>query len=122
MLVVRAAESRADPICQLVGTEQTIRLDHLAFAMNPLGLHRIEPRTLLGQKTGDDPHSSFAAVLFDFPVTLANPAPDLSRLMCQLALSQINTNTFSCQEIRASGSTTQEIGSLWRSLGDRLQT
>src|SRR5215213_10353886 len=123
MFVVRAAESRADPICQLVSAEQTVGLDHLAFAMNPLGLHRIEPRTLLRQQTSDDPHS-FLRALFESPVVRTYLKRLTSRLMCQLALSQINTNTFlpSSLSVVLSGSTTLEIGSLWRLPGDRPQT
>src|SRR3712207_3681894 len=77
MFVVRAVESRADSLGELVGTQQCVGLDHLAFAMDPLGLHRIEPRTLLGQQASGDPHSGFTAAVFDLPVALPDPAPDL---------------------------------------------
>jgi hypothetical protein len=93
MFVVRTAESRAHSLDQLVGAKQTVGLDHLALAMNPLGLYCIEPRTLLGQQTTDDPHP-FLLALFESPVAPAYLKRLTSRLMCQLALSQINTNTF----------------------------
>src|SRR5215216_6166816 len=48
MLVVRTPKDCADPIGQLVGPQQAVGLDHLALAVDPSGLHRIEPRTLLG--------------------------------------------------------------------------
>src|SRR5215207_452704 len=76
MLVVRTLECRADPLGQLVGTEQTRWLDHLAFAVNPFGLDRVEPRALLGQQTSDDPHST--TTLFDFSVVRTDPTPDLT--------------------------------------------
>src|SRR5215207_8748806 len=74
VLVVRTSKSRADPLGQLVGTKQTLGLDHLAFAVNPLGLDRVEPRALLGQQTTDDPHSRTAAALFDLSVVSSDPA------------------------------------------------
>src|SRR5215207_4889839 len=76
MFVVRTVESRADPLGQLVGAQQTVGLNHLAFAMNPLGLHRIEPRALLGQQTTDDPHP-FLLALFEGPVVRSDPPSDL---------------------------------------------
>src|SRR3712207_4872862 len=76
MLVVRTLECRADPLGQLVGTEQTRGLDHLAFAVNPFGLDCVEPRALFGHQTGDDPHST--TTLFDSSVVRTDPAPDLT--------------------------------------------
>src|SRR5215203_1230400 len=76
MLVVRALECRADPLGQLIGTEQTRGLDHLALAVDPFGLDCVEPRALLGQQTTNDPHSTTA--LFDFSVVRTDPAPDLA--------------------------------------------
>src|SRR5215207_9383715 len=49
MLVVRTPECRADSLGQFVGTEHSIGLYNLALAVDPLGLYRIEPRTLLWQ-------------------------------------------------------------------------
>src|SRR3712207_6618879 len=77
MLIVRTLECRADPPGQLVGTEQTRGLDHLALAVNPFGLDGVEPRALLGQQTSDDPHSTMTT-LFDFSVVRTDPAPDLT--------------------------------------------
>src|SRR5919112_106086 len=76
MLVVRTSECRANPICQLVGTQQTVRLDHLPLAVNPFGLYRIEPWASLGQQTGDYPHSP--PTLLDSPVVRSDPTPDLA--------------------------------------------
>src|SRR5215211_5988104 len=77
MFVVRAVESCADSFGQFVGAEQTVGLYHLTFAMNPLGLHSIEPRTLLGQQTTDDPHP-FLLALFQSPVAPTDPAANLA--------------------------------------------
>src|SRR5688500_4118251 len=76
MLVVRTIEGSTHSSGQLVSREQSIGLDYLALAMNPLGLHRIEPRALLGQQTSDDPHPLYLA-LFQSPVVGTDPAPDL---------------------------------------------
>jgi hypothetical protein len=89
---VRTSEGRADSICQLVGVEQSVGFDHLAFAVDPLGLDRVEPRTLLGQQRQ-------VTILTPEPLTLTSRLclpiqRRTSRLMCQLALSQINTQTF----------------------------
>src|SRR5687768_9743851 len=79
MLIVWTSESRAHPIGQLVGTKQIVGLYHLALAVNPLGLYSVEPRALLGQKTSDDPHSSFvASALFESPVVRSDPPSDLA--------------------------------------------
>jgi hypothetical protein len=75
MLVMRTIENPANSVGKLVGSEQTVRLYHFALAVYPLGLYRIEPRTVLGQKTTHDPHP-FAALL-DFSVVSSEPAPEL---------------------------------------------
>jgi hypothetical protein len=92
MFVVRTSKHRADSLGQLIGTEQTVGFDHFSLAVNPFGFDCVEPRTLLGQQTTDDPHPFLLAF---FRARLLLPIHRLtSRLMCQLALSQINTNTF----------------------------
>ena len=50
MLVVRTTEYPADPIRELVSAEQSLGLRHLAFAVDPLGLYRVQPRALGGQR------------------------------------------------------------------------
>src|ERR671913_1263361 len=77
MFVVRTVESRADSLGQLVGAQQTVGLYNLALAMNPLGLHRVEPRALLGQQTTDDPHP-FLLALFEGSVVRSDPPSDLA--------------------------------------------
>jgi hypothetical protein len=72
---MRTVEDSADPIRQLVSREQPFRLYHLALSMNPLGLHRVEPRALFGQKAAYDPHSISA--VFDLTVVRGNPLSDL---------------------------------------------
>jgi hypothetical protein len=46
MFVMRTLKSSAGSFGQLVGREQTIGLYHPPFAVNPLGLYRVEPRAL----------------------------------------------------------------------------
>ena len=92
MLLMRTTKDPADPLCKLVRSQQTVRLDDLAFAVDPLGLYGVQPRTPLGQKTTHHPHST--AALLDAAVVFSEPAPYLLLEMCQLALSQMRTNTF----------------------------
>jgi hypothetical protein len=47
---MRTVEDQAYSLSQLVSCEQSVRLDNLALAMDPLGLHRVEPRALLGKR------------------------------------------------------------------------
>src|SRR5512132_2676596 len=76
MLFVSTVEDRANPVSELVSTEQPLGLDYLAFAMNPLRLDGIEPRTLGGQQRWHYPDPSAAG--FDTAVVGADPAPHLS--------------------------------------------
>src|SRR5215211_752284 len=75
MLVMRTVEDPADPICQLVSRKQPGWLYDLALAMDPLGLHGVEPRALDGQKAAYNPHSTAAA--FDYSVVRSDPLSDL---------------------------------------------
>ena len=77
MLVMRTSEYPAYPIRKLVGSEQLLRLDHLALAVYPLGLYGVEPRALLRKQSAHDPHPSFASALLDPAVVLTQSAPDL---------------------------------------------
>src|ERR671939_1074862 len=72
---MRTIEDSADSLGQLVSGEQPLGLYDLALAMDPLGLHRVEPRALLGQKAAYDPHSFAAA--FDSSVVRSDPLSDL---------------------------------------------
>jgi hypothetical protein len=94
MLVVRTSESGTDALGQLVAPQQTVRLYNLALAVNPLRFYRVEPRALLGQQTGDYPHSSFAEALLNFPVMRADPPTNLAAYVPTRVVSQIRTNTF----------------------------
>jgi hypothetical protein len=76
---MRTIEDPADPMRQLlVSREQPVGLDHLALGVDPLGLYGVQPRAaLLGHKAAYDPHSSFAATLFDSAVVRGYPLSDL---------------------------------------------
>jgi hypothetical protein len=50
MPVVGATEDPADPVGELVSTEQPLGLRDLAFGVDPLGLYGVQPRTLDGQR------------------------------------------------------------------------
>ena len=79
MLFVSTAEGFANPLGEFVSTEQPLGLYHLAFAMNPLRLYRIEPRALGGQQTRHYPDPMAAG--FDTAVVGVDPASDLSAFM-----------------------------------------
>src|SRR5215216_808385 len=78
MLVMRTSEDPADPICEFISTEQPLGLCDLAFAMNPLGLYRIEPRALGRQQARHYPHPTFATTVFELAVVSGDPASHLS--------------------------------------------
>src|SRR5215217_6584122 len=52
VLFVSTTEGRANPVGKLVSPEQPLGLDYLAFAVDPLGLYGVEPRTLVGNRVG----------------------------------------------------------------------
>jgi hypothetical protein len=58
MLVMRTIEAPTYSVGEFVDSEQTVWFDDLALAVNPLGFYGVQPRTLLGQKAADDPHST----------------------------------------------------------------
>src|SRR5215210_2013637 len=97
MLVMRTVEDRAYSFGQLVSREQPVRLYDLALAMNPLGLHRVEPRALGGQKAAYDPHSGFASAVFDFSVVRGDPLFDLFRDVPACVLPDQNPNPLACR-------------------------
>src|SRR5215204_6639012 len=81
MRLMDTAEGPTNPIGELISTEQPLGLNYLAFAMNPLGFYRVEPRALGGQQTRHYPHSGFASAVFDLAVVGGDPLPDLVALM-----------------------------------------
>src|SRR5215207_4435857 len=79
MLFVSTAEDFANPLSELVSTEQPLSLNYLAFAVNPLGLYCIEPRALGRQQTWHYPDPMAAG--FDTAVVGTDPASDLMAFM-----------------------------------------
>src|SRR5215208_2650253 len=69
MLVMRTIEDPANPICQLVSSQQSVGFDYFALAVHPLGLYGVQPRTPLWQKATHNPHT-FTALL-DFSVVFS---------------------------------------------------
>src|ERR671911_59246 len=73
MLFVSTAEDFANPLGELVSTEQPFGLNYLAFAVDPLGLYCIEPRALGGQQTWHYPNPTatrfYLAVVGDDPIS-----------------------------------------------------
>src|SRR5215210_7267412 len=70
------AEDLAHSIRKLVSREHQIGLNHIALAVDPFRLYRVEPRTLLGQKAGHYAHSTPAL-------------PDLSVVGCDPFLDEL---------------------------------
>src|SRR5215207_893758 len=75
MLVMRTTEHPAYPLGKLVCSKQSVGFDDLALSVDPLGLYSVQPRTLLGKKATDDPHS--AAAPLDLAVVPSEPPPHL---------------------------------------------
>src|ERR671910_3361701 len=75
MPVMRTTKSPAYPLGELIRTEQPIELHDPPFAVNPLGLYSVQPRTLFREQATDDPHPT-AAVL-DSSIVFAEPPANL---------------------------------------------
>src|SRR5687768_5738310 len=75
MPVMRTTKSPAYPLGELIRTEQPVELHDPPFAVYPLGLYSVQPRTLLGQQATHDPHPLCA--VFDLSVVSSEPPPDL---------------------------------------------
>src|SRR5215210_3126861 len=72
MLVVWTLKGRADALGQLAGAEQPIGFYHFTLAVNPLGLHGVEPGAFGGQIAAYDPYP-FERALLDLPVVFFDP-------------------------------------------------
>ena len=84
MLFVSTAEDFANPLGELVSTEQPLGLNYLAFAVDPLGLYCIEPRALGGQHRWHYPDPMAAG--FDTAVVGFDP---ISHLMAVVPTSVV---------------------------------
>src|SRR5215208_6143925 len=71
VLFVSTTEGRVNPVGKLVSPEQPLGLDYLAFAVDPLGLYGVEPRTLGGQQGRHYPYPTAAG--FDTAVVSSDP-------------------------------------------------
>jgi len=71
MRFIGTSKVRTDPFSQLLSRQQAIVLSHMAFAMHPFGLNRIEPRTLRGQQ--ERQYANTCARLLDLLIVLAKP-------------------------------------------------
>src|ERR671912_2485495 len=71
MRLMGTAEDPADPICELVSTEQPLGFCDLPLAVNPLGFYGVKPRTLGWQVARDYAYST--AAFFDLAVVGADP-------------------------------------------------
>src|SRR5829696_7368642 len=92
MLVMRPIEDTTNPVGELVSFRQPLGLDHFALAVYPLGLYGVMPRALClgkGQLMMLTPQPLFLTR------RLCWPSQRLTSLeICQLALSQMRSNTF----------------------------
>src|SRR5829696_5245328 len=76
MFFVITAEEPANPLSELVSTGHSLGLNYLAFAVNPLGLDRIEPRAPGGQQTRH--YADPTAPILDLAVLGGDPLSHLS--------------------------------------------
>lgn len=68
-----------DTLSQLLCREQRIRFNHGAFAVDPLGLNRVEPGAFCRQKERQDAYA--CVFLFDLRVVCTNPGAHLLAVM-----------------------------------------
>jgi hypothetical protein len=93
MRLMDTAEGPTDPLGELVSAEQSLRLDYLAFAMDPLGLYRIEQELFVGRRQGT------IRTPASLPLSLTSRLwaaiqPLTWWLLCQEALSQIKSRAY----------------------------
>ena len=69
MRFIGTSKVGTDPFSQLLSRQQAIVLNHVAFAMHPFGLNRIEPGALRGQQ--ERQNANPFARLLDLLVVLA---------------------------------------------------
>src|SRR6266705_2506321 len=79
MRFIRTSKVGTDPLSKLLSRQRAIVLNHVAFAMHPFGLNRIEPGTLRGQQERQNPNA-FARLLH-LLIVLANPGTNGLTLM-----------------------------------------
>src|SRR5215212_4562438 len=104
MFFVITAEDPANPLSEFVSTEQPLGLNYLAFAVNPLGLDRIEPRAPGGQQTRHYPDPT--AAIFDLVVVGGDPLSPLG--FCASLRCPRSGAEPSCLSPGACGNTTRE--------------
>src|SRR5215208_1250433 len=118
MLFVSTAEDFANPLGELVSTEQPLGLDYLAFAMNPLRLYRVEPRALGGQQTRHYPDPMAAG--FDTAVVGGDPASELMAFMPACVVPDKKQSLLT--PLPKPDSTKKETAWLWSSRVDHPRT
>src|SRR5712692_11281229 len=79
MRLIGTSKVRTDPFSKLLSRKHAIVLSHIAFAMHPFGLNRIEPRTLGGQQ--ERQNTNAFTRLLDLLIVLANPGTNGLALM-----------------------------------------
>ena len=93
MLVMRIIEDPANPVCELVGSEQTLGFYDLALSMIPLRLYGVQPQALLREKATDDLLTPSSPLFLASGLRLRSHR--LTSLeTCQLALSQMRSRIF----------------------------
>jgi hypothetical protein len=95
MFVMRTIEGCTHSLGQLVGAKQAVSFHYSAFAMNPLRLYEIEPRTLFGQQTAYDPEPFTCAL--DRPVVLINPPAHFVAYVPGGVVLDQNPNLLACR-------------------------
>ncbi len=122
MLEMRATESRAYPLGQLISGEQPVRLCNTALAVHPLRLYRVEPRALLRQVAADDPHTLLGALLYLSVVSYDPPLNLPAHMPAGLFHTKTRTLLPAAMSFSESQNTMKGSASLRRSRDGRPQS
>src|SRR5436305_1603978 len=79
MRLISSSIVSADTLGQLFGSKQAVGLGHVALAVNPFRLNRVQPGALCRQEKGQNTHA--CACLLDLQVMLTNPGANGLTLM-----------------------------------------
>lgn len=79
MIFIGAPKVSTNSLSKLMSGKQSISFDHVALAVDPFGLNRVQPGTFRREKERQDAHAF--ALLLDLLVVLPNPGANLFTVM-----------------------------------------
>lgn len=107
MIFTRTTKGSTNPIFHFERRQGTLRFDNPAFAMHPLGLHRVEPGALDWQRTDKDAHP--LPSLLRSAVLLADPILHLPTDVPPSIIPHQNEDPFA-HRLQLSPTPFQELG------------